>query len=379
MELAKGYPFVALTGPRQSGKTTLSRAVFPDKPYISLEDPDSREFAISDPRRFLSRYPDGAIIDEAQRAPDIFSYLQTRADDDGRMGLFVLTGSQQFGLLSGITQSLAGRVGMVQLLPFTSGELQTADKLPASLDALLFQGAYPPLYDRPLTPSQWYAGYVTTYLERDVRQLTNIRDLSLFHRFIRLCAGRTGQLLNLSSLANDCGISHNTARAWLTVLEASYIVFLLQPHHRNFKKRLVKTPKLYFLDTGLASWLVGIQNAEQLATHPLRGALFETWAVGELLKSRFNRGLPSNLFFWRDNTGNEVDLLVDQGLTLDPVEIKSGYTIAPALFSSLKKWVGWAGAEAGKAYLLYGGDEHQEREAAEVIPWRSVSEFAERL
>jgi predicted AAA+ superfamily ATPase len=239
LELAKGYPFIALTGPRQAGKTTLSRMAFPDKPYVSLEDPDSREFAASDPRRFLARYPDGAILDEAQRSPELFSYLQTRADIDGRMGLYILTGSQQFGLLSGITQSLAGRVGMVQLLPFSSGELQEAGRIPETLDALLYKGSYPPLYDRTLIPAQWYAGYVTTYLERDVRQLTNVRDLAAFQRFIRLCAGRTGQLLNLSSLANDCGITHNTARAWISILEASYILFLLPPHHRNFNKRLV--------------------------------------------------------------------------------------------------------------------------------------------
>jgi hypothetical protein len=379
LELAKGYPFVALTGPRQAGKTTLSRAAFPDKPYVSLEDPDIREFAATDPRRFLSRYPDGAILDEAQRSPEIFSYLQTLADMDGRMGLYILTGSQQFGLLSGITQSLAGRVGLVQLLPFSAGELQGADKLPETLDALLYKGSYPPLYDRRLSPVQWYAGYVTTYLERDVRQLINVRDLAIFQRFIRLCAGRTGQLLNLSSLANDCGITHNTAKAWISIMEASYILFLLPPHHRNFNKRLVKTPKLYFHDTGLAAWLLGVQSADQLANHPLRGALFETWVVGELLKGRYNRALPSNLFFWRDNSGNEVDVIADQGLALLPIEIKSGQTVSADFFSGLRKWLSWAGAEAGKPYLVYGGDERQERGEAEVVPWREVAEIAETL
>lgn len=379
LELARGYPFIALTGPRQAGKTTLSRAAFPDKPYLSLEDPDTREFISTDPRRFLSRYPDGAIIDEAQRCPELFSYLQTRADLDGRMGLYLLTGSQQFGLLSGITQSLAGRVGMVQLLPFSAGELGDAHLLPDSLDTLLYQGTYPPLYDRPLAPLQWYAGYVNTYLERDVRQVLNVRDLSLFQRFIRLCAGRTGQLLNLSSLANDCGITHNTARAWLSILEASYIVFLLPPHHRNFNKRLVKTPKLYFHDTGLAAWLLGMQHADQMAGHPLRGALFETWVVGELLKGRFNRALPSNLFFWRDNTGNEVDVIVDQGVTLTPIEIKSGQTVAADFFKGLEKWVVWAGGEAGRPFLVYGGDERQERRQAEVMPWGEITRLAENL
>jgi uncharacterized protein len=379
LELAKGYPFIALTGPRQAGKTTLSRAAFPDKPYVSLEDLDTREFAASDPRRFLARYPDGAILDEAQRSPELFSYLQTRADTDGRMGLYILTGSQQFGLLSGISQSLAGRVGMVQLLPFSAGELQGAGKLPETLDALLYKGSYPPLYDRQLSPVQWYAGYVTTYLERDVRQLINVRDLALFQRFIRLCAGRTGQLLNLSSMANDCGITHNTAKAWISILEASYILFLLPPHHRNFNKRLVKTPKLYFHDTGLAAWLLGVQSADQLAIHPQRGALFETWVVGELLKGRYNKSLPSNLFFWRDNTGNEVDVIVDQGLTLVPIEIKSGQTISTDYFVGLRKWLSWAGAEAGKPYLLYGGDESQDRKDGEVVPWREVTGVAEAL
>ncbi len=379
LELAKGYPFIALTGPRQAGKTTLSRMAFPDKPYVSLEDPDTREFAATDPRRFLEGYPDGAILDEAQRSPDLFSYLQTRSDMDGRMGLYILTGSQQFGLLSGITQSLAGRVGMVQLLPFSSGELQQADRLPETLDAFLYKGSYPPLYDRRLIPAQWYAGYVTTYLERDMRQLINVRDLAVFQRFIRLCAGRTGQLLNLSSLANDSGITHNTAKAWISILEASYILFLLPPHHRNFNKRLVKTPKLYFYDTGLAAWLLGVQSADQLAIHPQRGALFETWVVGELLKGRYNRSLPSNLFFWRDNTGNEVDVLVDQGLSLLPIEIKSGQTISADYFSSLRKWFSWAGTEAGKPSLIYGGDERQERREAEVVPWREVAGIAEAL
>lgn len=379
IELAKGYPFIALTGPRQSGKTTLSRTAFPDKPYISLEDPDTREFAASDPRRFLARYPDGAILDEAQRSPELFSYLQTISDMDGRMGLYILTGSQQFGLLSGISQSLAGRVGMVQLLPFSSGELQSAGRLPETIDALLYAGSYPPLYDRPLSPLQWYAGYVTTYLERDVRQLINVRDLALFQRFIRLCAGRTGQLLNLSSMANDCGITHNTAKAWISILEASYILFLLPPHHRNFNKRLVKTPKLYFYDTGLAAWLMGVQSADQLAIHPQRGALFETWVVGELLKGRYNRSLPSHLFFWRDNTGNEVDIIIDQGVTLVPLEIKSGQTINADYFTGLRKWLTWAGAEAGKPYLVYGGDESQQRKDGDVVPWREVAGIAETL
>ena len=374
LELAKGFPFVAITGPRQSGKTTLSRSAFPGKPYVSLEDPDSREFADSDPRGFLAGYPDGAILDEVQRCPRLFSYLQTRADLDGRQGLFILTGSQQFDLFSGITQSLAGRVGMVQLLPFSSSELGQAGLLPASIDDVLFQGMYPPLYDRPLSPGQWYPGYVATYVERDVRQMINIRDLSSFQRFLRLCAARTGQLLNLSSLANDCGITHNTAKSWISILEASYIIHLLVPHHSNFNKRLIKSPKLYFYDTGLVSWLIGIHEKSQLTLHPLRGALFETWVVGELLKGRFNLGLHSNLYFWRDSTGNEIDVLFDRGLTLDPLEIKAGQTVTSDFFTGLRKWTALAGEKAGRPRLVYGGDDYQKRKDVEVIPWRKIAE-----
>lgn len=377
LQLARVFPFVTITGPRQSGKTTLSRVAFPEKPYVSLEDPDTRDFADSDPRGFLARYPDGAILDEVQRCPQLFSYLQTISDLDGRQGLYVLTGSQQFGLLLGISQSLAGRVGMVQLLPFSAGELRTADLLPSALDELILRGMYPPLHDRPLAPNQWYPGYVATYLERDVRQMINVHNLSSFQRFVRMCAARTGQLLNLSSLANDCGITHNTAKSWVSILEASYIIHLLQPHHINFNKRLIKAPKLYFYDTGLAAWLQGIQDISQLSLHPQRGALFETWVIGELLKGRFNRGLPSNLFFWRDSTGNEVDVLIDCGQTLEPLEIKSGQTISKDSLSGLLKWTALAGNSAGRARLVYGGNEHQERQETDVLPWSEVADLAE--
>lgn len=373
--LAQGYPLVAITGPRQSGKTTLARTVFAEKPYVSLEDLDERALAGADPRGFLARFPDGAVLDEVQRVPALFSYLQTRVDADRRNGLFVLTGSQQFGLLSSVTQTLAGRVAMLPLLPFTLGELQSARKAPPSVEALLFQGLYPPIYDRGLDAGIWYGNYVATYVERDVRQMVNVRDLSTFQRFVRMCAARTAQLLNLSGLAVDCGISHNTAAAWLSVLEASYIVYLLPPYHRNFGKRLVKTPKLYFHDTGLAAWLLGIQRPEQLAMHAQRGALFETWVVAELLKARFNRALGSNLYFWRDRKGHEVDLLVEQGDALLPVEIKSGQTVAPDFFAGLDEWRRISGT-AGEAWLVYGGDREQTRQGTRVVPWRRVGELA---
>jgi len=374
-ELARAYPVIVITGPRQSGKTTLTRASFPDKPYVSLEDPDQRDFAKEDPRRFLSRYPDGAVLDEVQRVPDLFSYLQTRVDQDLRPGLFVLSGSQQFGVLSQVTQSLAGRVALVPLLPFSLEELQDAGREPNTLEEVLFTGFYPAIYDRGISPEIWYGNYVQTYIERDVRQMINVRDLSTFQRFVRMCAGRTGRLVNLTSLANDCGISHNTAKAWLSVLQASYIVHLLPPHHRNFDKRLLKTPKLYFLDPGLAAWLVGIQNAEQIEFHPMRGALFETLVVSELLKTRFHQGLTSNLFFWQDRHGREVDILIDQGQQLVPVEVKSGQTITSSYFTGLSRWMSLAGQEAGRPWVVYGGTERQSRSQAEVLPWREIRDL----
>lgn len=370
---SRGYPVIALTGPRQSGKTTLARAVFSEKSYVSLEDPDERAYAAGDPRGFLSRFPDGAVLDEVQRCPELFSYLQTRVDLDGRMGLFVLTGSQQFGLLSGITQSLAGRVALVHLLPFAARELREAGVSPGTVEELLFRGLYPPLYDRELEPRAWYASYVATYLERDVRQISHIRDLGQFHQFVRMCAARTGQLLNLSALGNDCGVSHVTARHWLSVLEASYVVFLLRPHHRNFGKRLVKSPKLYFHDTGLACSLLGIQDLDHLSIHPSRGALFETFVVNEFLKRVYNAGEPHGLHFWRDHTGHEVDLLIEQGPALLPVEIKAGKTFSPDYVLSLEHWSSLAGDHAGPGRLVYAGETGGVRSGIQLVPWNVVT------
>jgi predicted AAA+ superfamily ATPase len=375
--LSRGFPVLAITGPRQSGKTTLARATFPDKPYISLENPDIRGFAESDPRAFLAGFPDGAILDEVQRTPELFSYLQGLVDEDGRMGLFILTGSQQFDLRSRITQSLAGRVGLVHLLPFSHIELCQTPAPPADLETALFKGGYPPLYVRDLSPHDWLSAYVATYLERDLHQLINVRDLKTFQLFLRMCAARTGQLLNLSALANDCGITHHTAKAWLSVLEASYLLFLLPPHHRNLGKRLTKSPKLYFLDTGLACWLMGIHDQEPLRFHAQRGALFETWVIAELLKGRFNRSLPSNLYFWRDSAGNEIDVLLDQGERLLPIEIKAGTTLNPDYFSGLNKWRALAGDAALQPLLIYAGSEAQARTQARILPWQQVGAWAE--
>lgn len=375
--LLRGFPIVTLTGPRQSGKTTLARVVFADKPYVSLEDPDVRQMALDDPRSFLGRYPNGAVLDEVQRAPRLLSYLQTRVDADGRMGLFLLTGSQQFGLMSGVTQSLAGRTAFVELLPFSIQELERSGVRPASLDAMLFEGGYPPLYDRGLAPRTWLSAYVTAYVERDVRQLLKVQDLDAFQRFVRLCAGRSGQILNLSSLATDCGITHNTAKAWISVLEASYILFQLRPHHANFSKRLVKSPKLYFYDTGLLCWLLGVREPGQLATHPLRGSIFETLIVSELVKSRFNRGERATLHFWRDSNGNEVDIIADVGSKLMPIEIKSGQTLNRDFFTGLERWMALAGDQAISPVLVYGGTETHAHKGISVFGWNAAGQVLE--
>lgn len=373
-QLLTGFPVVTLTGPRQSGKTTLAKAVFRDRPYASLEEPDLRRLALDDPRGFLARFPDGAVLDEVQRAPELLSYLQTRVDSDGRLGLFLLTGSQQFGLLSGVTQSLAGRTAFVELLPFSIQELDQAGLRPPSLEAMLFTGGYPPLYDRGLNPRDWLPAYVMAYVERDVRQLLKVQDLDSFQRFVRLCAGRCGQILRLSDLATDVGITHNTAKAWISVLEASYLLFQLRPHHANFNKRLIKAPKLYFYDTGLVCWLLGIQEPAQLQTHPLRGNLFENLVVAELAKAYLNRGERAPLYYWRDSNGNEVDVIIDAGGRLRPVEIKSGQTLNRDYFVGLERWLGFAGQSALSPLLIYGGEERLIHKGIQVRPWHRAAQ-----
>nr|VFJ70293.1 MAG: hypothetical protein BECKFW1821C_GA0114237_102223 [Candidatus Kentron sp. FW] len=377
-QLLRGFPIVTITGPRQSGKATLARAVFADKPYLSLEDPDVREMAIDDPRAFLGRLPDGAVLDEVQRAPKLFSYLQAHVDTDGRMGLFLLTGSRQFDLMSGITQSLAGRTGFIELLPFSVRELNQAALKPTHPETMLFSGGYPALYDRELSPGTWFPAYVTAYIERDVRQLIKVRELESFQRFVRFCAGRSGQILNLSSLATDCGITHNTAKAWISVLEASYILFQLRPHHANFGKRLTKSPKIYFYDTGLLCWLLGIRETDQLATHPLRGAIFETFVVSELVKTRFNRGEHAELYFWRDSNGNEVDVIADVGTNPMPIEIKSGQTLNREFFMGLERWMLLAGSQAIGPTLIYGGTHQHTRKGVRVFGWGDVARVFDR-
>lgn len=371
--LSGKYPAVSVIGPRQSGKTTLVRATFPDKQYVSLEDHDNREFALSDPRGFLATYPRGPIIDEIQRVPQLFSYLQTNIDQEYSFGRYILTGSNNYLLQEQLSQTLAGRVAILKLLPLSLEELNNAAFPINNYEEYLFQGFYPRIYDQNLEPEIWYQNYIQTYVERDVRLIKNISDLSFFQKFIRLCAGRTGQLLNLSALGNDCGISHNTARTWLSILESSFIVFLLQPHHENFNKRLVKQPKIYFYDPGLAASLLGIESKAQLITHYLKGGLFENTVILELLKYRLNRGLLPHLYFWRDNKGSEIDCLIEHENKLIPVEIKAGRTIAPDFFKGLKYWVNLADQKSGPPYLIYGGNESQERSQARVVPWHDSS------
>lgn len=359
-QLAMQYPVVTVTGPRQSGKTTLCRASFPDKPYLNLESPDTREYALTDPRGFLNGYPDGAILDEIQRAPDLLSYLQVIIDATQRPGLFILTGSQQFEVMNQISQSLAGRTALLKLLPFSMEELATGQPLP-SIDHLLLTGFYPRIHDAGLNPTQALGDYFETYVERDLRQLIAVKDLALFEKFVRLCAGRVGQLLNLQSLGNDVGVSHTTARNWLTLLEASYIVFLLPSWHVNISKRQIKSPKLYFHDVGLASYLLGAENESHINRHPLRGHLFENLIVSDALKYRYHRGRRSNLHYWRDARGNEVDLVIENGPDVALAEIKAGATITRDWFKSLDYLSAALPGMPSSRALIYGGNERQQR------------------
>ena len=375
--LFRQYPFVTITGPRQSGKTTLCRAAFPDLEYANLEAPDQREFAETDPRGFLSHFTSGAILDEIQRVPALLSYLQVLADESRHNSLFVLTGSEQFQLSDAISQSLAGRTALLRLLPLSLAERERAGAS-NSVEDIIYSGFYPRIVDQTLNPRQALADYFETYVERDVRRLGEIRNLASFRRFVRLCAGRVGQLINLTSLGSDVGVSHTTAREWLTVLETSYIVFQLPPFHANIRKRLIKSPKLYFYDVGLASYLIGIEHADQVATHPLRGSLFENAVVAEALKYRFNRGRPLNLSFFRDAQGLECDLLYETGRGVAAIEAKSGSTIASDYFTSLNRVAELIPEVSAKA-VVYAGPARQSRSDCEVVPLGELGGILERL
>ncbi len=375
LRLTAGFPVVVLTGPRQSGKTTLARHAFPSKPYVSLENPSEREFAVTDPIGFLGRFPAGAVIDEVQRVPDLMSWIQGIVDEQPVMGQFVLTGSQQFDLVAGITQSLAGRAGRLELLPLSVAELNAVGFLADDLETNLFRGGYPAIFGRDVSVGDWLGNYLATYVERDVGQLLKVRDLSTFHRFVGMCAARSGQLLNLTALGSDCGISTPTAREWLSVLQASYVVSLVAPLHANVTTRLSKSPKLYFLDSGLMCFLLGIRDPQTLITHISRGPVFETWVASEIVKQGFNDARRPSLGFLRDKRGREIDLTLESGRDLVLIEVKSGRTFARDWIAPMRQWredLAKDGDVKLSPIVIYGGDESTMREGVRLMSWRDL-------
>lgn len=371
-QLAEGFPVVAITGPRQSGKTTLARSVFPNKPYINLEAPDIRLEAESDPRRFLSQFRDGAILDEVQNVPSLFSYIQVIVDENEKKGEFILTGSHQFSFHNGLSQSLAGRVALLSLLPMSVEELQQAG-INYSINEFMLRGGYPRIYKDGLNPTTVYRSYYQTYLERDVRALIALKDLSQFQKFIRLCAGRVGQLLNLSSLSNDVGVSLPTIKHWISVLEASYLLIRISPYFENVGKRLVKSPKLFFADVGLACYLLGIESIEQLERDPLRGALFENFIFLELYKARANAGHEPRIYFYRDQSGFEVDFILERQRRLLPLEVKSAETFTPNFIKNIQTFQKLVGEKSGQGYIVYGGEREFTIGGIEIRNFKSIS------
>jgi uncharacterized protein len=383
LRYASWFPVVVISGPRQSGKTTLVRQLFSDRPYVSMEDADTRQRAEFDPKAFLQSFPNGAVIDEVQRTPGLLSDIQSLVDRRGIKGDFILTGSQQFGLLRQVSQSLAGRAGVLQLLPLSHRELKAVQFPYFSLEQAMWQGGYPVFYRdnvinghaRKIDGSEhyaWFNSYVMTYIERDIRDVLQVSDTGSFRRFLLMCAARVGQLLNMNALASECGISHTTAKRWLTALETSYIVHLLEPHHQNFGKRLVKTPKLYFYDTGLVSHLLRIESARALETHAYRGPIFENWVINETIKYRWNQGLRSELYFWRDNHGTKIDLVFESNSQLNPVELKSGMTFSPDWLRPWNKWQSYSRQSGVKPVIVYGGDQSHEMQQTHLMSWNQV-------
>jgi predicted AAA+ superfamily ATPase len=371
ISLAKNFQVITLTGPRQSGKTTLVKATFPDMPYVSLEDPDIRQFALNDPRGFLANYPTGAIMDEIQNTPELFSYIQGIVDSD-RKPLFILTGSANFLLMEQISQTLAGRSAILHLLPFSLSEIGPS---PLPYEHFIFYGQYPRIYDRDISPTDFYPSYIQTYIDRDVRLIKNIENTNAFIQFTRLCAGRVGQLLNYASVAMDAGISPNTAKAWISVLESSYILYRLQPYSKNFNKRLIKSPKLYFYDTGVACSLLGIREESQVNLHYLKGALFENLILNEFIKHNYHAGEYGMPYFWQDNHGKEIDCLLDHGTDLIPVEIKSGKTMTNSYFQNLQYWRELTHMQDQNMYVVYGGEQSRITGSGELISWQHLDKI----
>lgn len=386
------FPVITLTGPRQSGKTTLAKATFTKAHYISLEDPALRNLAMEDAKGFLNQFgAEQVVLDEAQRVPDLFSYIQLAVDRNDISGQYILTGSQNFLLLEKISQSLAGRCAILHLLPFSRSELlgtnppnpeniadiqqpsqKSKNKAPPELFNTLWTGYYPRIHDKHIPPQQWLANYIQTYIERDVRSIVNVNDLETFTRFVRLCAGRTGQILNLQSLGNDCGIDSKTAKRWLSILETSFIIKLLRPYYKNFNKRLIKSPKLYFLDSGLLCYLLGIHKPDELLMHSARGAIFESWVIAELYKNYYHTGKEPKMYFFRDSNDNEIDLILDHGLKVIPVEIKSGQTLNNEFFRGLEYWRKLTNLPDSPAALIYGGDSPTLFRGINVLPWNML-------
>ncbi len=370
-KLRKKYPILAVTGPRQSGKTTFLKNTFSEYIYVNLEDPDNRNFAETDPRSFLGQYNKYVILDEVQRVPHLFSYLQGIVDESGLMGQFILSGSQNFHLMQNITQSLAGRVAIFRLFPFDFQELNSVELLDDRYENHLLKGFYPAIYDRDILPTDFYSNYVDTYVQRDVSELIAIHNLNLFQKFLTLCATRAGQLLNLSSIAKECGITQPTAKAWLSALENSYIVFLLYPYHKNFSKRVVKTPKLYFYDVGLLSYLLKIKDTTFIKSHSIKGSLFENMIIAEYVKRLSHKSeKQTDVWFWRNSDGNEVDLIIQKSMHDEIVEIKATETIMSDLFKGLNRYAALETEVDLKKTLVYGGNIGQKRSTLEVVSWK---------
>ena len=367
--LKNEFPIIAILGPRQSGKTTLSKKVFTNYEYVSFEDYDVREFAENDPRGFLDRYKENIIFDEIQRVPKIISYLQTHVDKQNKNGTIIITGSHNFLLMEQISQSLAGRVGITKLLPFSIKEIEM---LNIGKENMIFNGLYPRIYDQEIRAETYYKNYISTYIEKDIRQIKKITKLDVFIKFMKLLAGRTGQELNLASLGEECGVSHNTILEWISVLEASFIVYRLKPFYKNYNKRLVKKPKLYFTDTGLVCSLLGIKKKEELDYHFLKGAIFETFIINEVLKANYNIGEKYELFYWRDNHKKEIDLIIDFGIRQYGVEIKSSGTVSEKYFDGLKYWRELTQTNNDDLYLIYGGAENMKRNEMNVVSWNNI-------